>query len=50
MEDLQKNPAEKYQEFFNFINENFNLILTLNEMDEIIFEVQRLIDIQKKDI
>ena len=42
MNDIQKEIAEKYQEFFNFMNQEHELILTMGEMDEIVFEAQRL--------
>jgi hypothetical protein len=29
--------ADKYQEFFNFMRSEHNLILTIEEMDEVIF-------------
>ena len=29
--------ADKYQEFFNFMSSEHNLILTIEEMDEVIF-------------
>ncbi len=35
--------ADKYQEFFNFMNQEHDLILTIEEMDEIVFEAQRLV-------
>ncbi len=31
--------ADRYQDFFNFLNQEHNLILTISEMDEIISEV-----------
>lgn len=36
--------ADKYQEFFDFMNQEHDLILTIEEMDEIIFEAQRLVE------
>src|SRR5690625_6405839 len=36
--------ADKYQEFFNFMSQEHDLILTTEEMDEIVFEAQRLIE------
>ena len=30
--------TDKYQSFFNFMSKNHNLLLTINEMDEIISE------------
>ena len=35
--------ADKYQEFFNFMSQEHNLILTISEMDEIVTEAQRLV-------
>ena len=35
--------ADKYQQFFNFMNQEHDLILTIEEMDEIVFEAQRLV-------
>jgi hypothetical protein len=35
--------ADKYQEFFNFMNREHNLILTKGEMDEILSEAERLV-------
>ena len=34
--------ADKYQEFFNFMNQEHNLILTIDEMTEIVSEVEKL--------
>jgi len=34
--------ADKYQEFFNFMSREHNLILTIQEMDEIRYEIQKL--------
>lgn len=34
--------ADRYQEFFNFMNQEHGLILTISEMDEILFEADRL--------
>ena len=35
--------ADNYQEFFNFMNQEHDLILTIEQMDEIVFEAQRLV-------
>ena len=35
--------ADKYQDFFNFMNQEYNLILTKDEMDEILSEAERLV-------
>jgi hypothetical protein len=34
--------ADKYQEFFNFFNQEHNLILTIEQMDEIVSEAKKL--------
>ena len=34
--------AEKYQEFFDFMYQNHNLILTISEMDEVILEAKKV--------
>ena len=36
--------ADMYQEFFNFMNQKHNLILTISEMDEILHESEILIE------
>lgn len=36
--------AEKYQDFFNFLHEEHNLIPTISEMDEIIFQAKKIQD------
>lgn len=41
---MEKETADKYQEFFNFMSQEHDLILTIEEMDEIVFEAQRLIE------
>lgn len=43
MRHIQKETADKYQEFFNFMSQEHNLILTIEQMDEIVFEAQRLV-------
>jgi hypothetical protein len=35
--------ADKYQEFFNFMRQEHDLILTISEMDEIVSEAQKLV-------
>jgi len=35
MEELIRKEADKYQEFFNFMSHEHNVILTISEMDEI---------------
>lgn len=35
--------ADKYQEFFNFMSQEHDLILTMSEMDEIVSEAQKLV-------
>lgn len=42
MTNIQKETADKYQDFFNFMNQEHDLILTKEQMDEIVFEAQRL--------
>ena len=37
--------ADKYQEFFNFMSQEHGLILTKSEMDEILSESKKLIKI-----
>ena len=34
--------ADKYQDFFNFMNQEHDLILTIDEMNEIVSEVEKL--------
>jgi hypothetical protein len=34
--------ADKYQDFFSFMNQEHNLILTISEMNEIIHEANKL--------
>lgn len=43
MEDLIKEDAYKYQDFFSFMSKEHNLILTVSEMDEIIIQSQKLV-------
>jgi hypothetical protein len=40
---MQKEIADKYQEFFNFMSQEHDLILTIEQMDEIIFEAERFV-------
>ena len=35
--------ADKYQNFFNFMYQEHSLMLTMEEMDEIVFEAQRFV-------
>lgn len=44
MRFIQIDVSDKYQDFFNFMNQEHDLILTIEEMDEIVFEAQRLIE------
>ena len=37
----QKEAAELYQDFFNFLNQEHDLICTIEEMDEILHEAQK---------
>ena len=39
---MHKEIADKYQEFFDFMSQEHDLILTIEQMDEIIFEAERL--------
>jgi len=43
MKNIQIEIAEKYQEFFNFMNKEHNLILTKEQMDEIVYESDKLV-------
>ena len=40
---MHKEIADKYQEFFDFMSQEHDLILTIEEMDEIIFEAERFV-------
>lgn len=40
--DIQREIADKYQDFFNFMNQEHDLILTIEEMDEILHEALKL--------
>ena len=40
--------ADKYQEFFNFMNKEHDLVLTIDEMNEIVSEVEKLKKINDK--
>ena len=42
MKEIQE-IADKYQEFSNFMDQEHDLILTIEEIDEIVFEAQRLV-------
>lgn len=37
----QKEAAAMYQDFFNFLNQEHNLICTIEEMDEILYEAKK---------
>lgn len=43
MRNIPREIAEQYQDFFNFMSQEHDLILTCEEMDEIVFEAQRLV-------
>jgi hypothetical protein len=43
MRDIPREIAEEYQDFFNFLSQEHNLILTISEMNEVIFEAQKLV-------
>ena len=40
--NIPKTIADKYQNFFNFMNQEHDLILTIDEMNEIVSEVEKL--------
>ena len=40
--DIVREIADKYQDFFNFMNQEHDLILTIDEMNEIVYEVEKL--------
>lgn len=40
---LIKEEADKYQRFFDFMTQEYNLTLTISDMDEIIFEARELV-------
>lgn len=40
--DIQKEVADQYKGLFNLMCNNHDLILTINEMDEIIIEAQKV--------
>lgn len=40
--DLLRELADKYQEFFNFMSQEHDLTLTIEEMDEILYEALKL--------
>ena len=44
MRNLIREEADKYQDFFNFMNKEHNLTLTVSEMDEIILEAQKAVN------
>jgi flagellar biosynthesis regulator FlbT len=39
---INRELADKYQEFFSFMSQEHNLILTVSEMDEILSEAKKL--------
>jgi len=41
---ITREHADKHQRFFNFMSQEYNLILTCEEMDEIISESQKFIE------
>lgn len=43
MRDLIREEADKYQEFFNFLNQEHDLTPTISEMNEIILEAQKVV-------
>ena len=42
MSKINIEQADKYQEFFNFMKQEHNLLLTIDEMDEILKEAEKL--------
>ena len=42
--DIHRKKAEQYQGLFNLMSKEYNLILTISEMDEIIIEAQKVIN------
>ena len=44
MSSVSKETADKYQDFFNFMNQKHGLILTISEMNEILEEAQKLLN------
>jgi hypothetical protein len=42
--DINKEIAHKYQGLFNLMIAEYNLILTISEMDEIIIEAQKVVN------
>ena len=40
--DIVREIADKYQDFFNFMIQEHDLILTIDEMNEIVSEVEKL--------
>lgn len=40
--DIVREMADKYQDFFDFMYQEHNLILTIDEMNEIVYEVEKL--------
>lgn len=44
MRNIPREIADKYQDLFNLLNQEHDLILTISEMDEIILEVQKLVE------
>lgn len=44
MRDIPREIADKYQGLFDLLNQEHDLILTIEEMDEIILEVQKLVE------
>lgn len=40
--NIHREIVDKYQEFFNFFSQKYNLILTIEQIDEIVSESQKL--------
>ena len=43
MNNISREQADLYQDFFNFLNQEHNLTCTIEEMDEIIYEAQTFV-------
>ena len=49
MKDLQRQQADEYQEFFDFFRQEHGLTLLIGEMDDILYEAEKLRIKQLKD-
>ena len=41
--EIQREVADRYQGLFNLMSKEYNLILTISEMDEIVHQAQKLL-------